>query len=729
MFLEKNESIACSNETNPGNELFGYSQLVFPAPTYRELTEFHLKRVELDNAGNKRSKQALDNERSTLNNWVAKLGLDPFGAVGEELGIRFNESLAEYVTALEDGDLARQTISGRKSIVRKFRESFLEFKRTSGLPQDFSGALRSLAELAGISIRKLSKKTGISRSTVYHWVGGNYFPSRSSLEKIRKLEKFFDIAEGTLSSRLPDVIWVKEPPRSCSTPWRKNQRDLLKLKYLLKCFPDRLCVEWDELFLFYTDEQWVRSQGLKRKGEWRIRWNNGKCPTADFHLSQLHSFFGYLCLPTTNNDKRITGLGFKPEDLTLALLTDADLVIKYLYFMKGRSVLKSFNRTTLSFLHFCLMLLRDKTGYLRQLPRFGALLAMPVVGADWSSWCKKNRKKIRKFLRTITESKKDGVRMTRNSFEPVIEIIKERQHPLSALFDLAGRLESLTPLLEKGCRGRLAVHCRSIFHLRFISSNPLRIENFSMMTFIPKHHASYERVCETFRRKRERNQQIDYVELYVETTPESNLYQRRDGSWRLRFNERDFKNEKGIGVEEGVLSAPYDIAVVPSVWPSLAEYMFRHRPVLNQLLRDKLQLVRPARGLASLSPEEELSILHCPYVFRPLSTGMECVSLDKLSEGYGASQIPPERLSNQILALTSKYLPECKGFCAHACRHLVATEYIKNHPDGYEEAAVALHNTAAIVRKHYAWVEVGDLIKPWSNYHEELKEKYDKGEI
>jgi hypothetical protein len=58
----------------------------------------------------------------------------------------------------------------------------------------------------------------------------------------------------------------------------------------------------------------------------------------------------------------------------------------------------------------------------------------------------------------------------------------------------------------------------------------------------------------------------------------------------------------------------------------------------------------------------------------------------------------------------------------------VTSDYIKNHPRGYEEAA-ALHNTAATVRKHYAWIEVSDLIKPWSNYHEQLKEKYDKGEI
>jgi hypothetical protein len=82
-----------------------------------------------------------------------------------------------------------------------------------------------------------------------------------------------------------------------------------------------------------------------------------------------------------------------------------------------------------------------------------------------------------------------------------------------------------------------------------------------------------------------------------------------------------------------------------------------------------------------------------------------------------------------LLKLTSKYLPESKGFCANACRHLVATEYIKNHTDGWEVAAAALHNTSAMVRKHYAWVEADDLIRPWSNHHEDIKRQHDRGEI
>lgn len=114
-------------------------------------------------------------------------------------------------------------------------------------------------------------------------------------------------------------------------------------------------------------------------------------------------------------------------------------------------------------------------------------------------------------------------------------------------------------------------------------------------------------------------------------------------------------------MEEDVLSSPYDVPVLPSVWPSLVEYLFGgHRTVLNESLRDKLRQVRSARGLPPLSPEEELAILHCPYVFRPGTHEIKRMGLKRL-EGHGTAQIKPRVLSRQILVFTRKYLPNCKG--------------------------------------------------------------------
>jgi hypothetical protein len=438
----------------------------------------------------------------------------------------------------------------------------------------------------------------------------------------------------------------------------------------------------------------------------------------------------------------MAGLGLSLEDLSLGLLTVSDIGIKFLHFLRQRSVSGTFNYGTLRFLQLVLMLTDGETGYLRQLPEFGAKLPRPVAESDWPQWCEENHRKYKEFEAKILgkdDNRKKGkrrkkgrrslVKVTRDPFEPVRDIIRERQHPITALFDLSSRLESLTPLLERGSKEVLACHGRSVFQVRLIGSNPLRGQNFSMMTHIPLSRDSFERAREVFRRCREKKRLPVLSELYVETAGNSNLYQNRDGSWRLRFDDRDFKNERGGDIERGVMNSAYDVPVVSTVWPALMEYLFMHRPVLNEAIRDALVKVRAERGLPTLTPEEELATVECPYVFRPTSKCVIHLSDDQLMGGYGTSQMSVASLSRQIFILTSKYLPESKGFSAHACRHLVATEYIKNHPDGWVVAAVALHNTVEMVKKHYSWVEVGDLIKPWNSYYEDLHAKYDRGEM
>ena len=698
------------------------------AITYSQLKEFHLERCGVDKDGKQRPKQSLKNECSAINSWLKYHDLTPAHPVAEELGLKFCQCLPQYLTALGQQELSERTVSDRKSIIIKLRESFIAFERINDLPKNFSSALKHLIDTASISVPELAHATSISKEVIITLTGGVRIPSCNSLAHIKRLERFFNLTPGTLSAKLPDAIWLKGPIRSCTTDWRKHQSGLLRLKYRLPNLTEQLQREWHEFMLSCTDSQWANEQGLRTNSNWHVRWNNGRCGTAEFYYNLLQSYFGFLNLPM-NEDKRISGLGLSLPDLSLALLTDADLIMKYLYFMKGRSFSQSFNTATFNFLQLCMMLTRKKTGYLWQLPQFGAKLPRPVAESEWQSWCEKNRKKLRKFRKRIKRSKQDRVGMTRNPFEAVIDIIKERQHPITALFDLASRLESLTPLLEKGSKTVLAAHRRSIFQVRLISSNPLRSENFSMMTYIPEDYGALEQACNLYQQYKDRQQECDTSRLYVAANSESNLYQRRDGSWRLRFKEEDFKNWKGVALEPGVRRASYDVEVVPSVWPALMEYLFRHRAVLNEGLLHVLRSIVSARALPALTPEQESAILRCPYVFRPFPSGILAMPQDKFKIEYCSQQWSAKAFSAHMFSLTARYLPESKGFCAHACRHLVATEYIKNYPNGYEEAAVALHNTADMVRKHYSWVEVSDLIKPWSNHHEEIKGKHDRGEV
>ncbi len=65
-----------------------------PSFTYDCLTMHHLERRRFDKDGNERPAQSLSNEESAIESWLDFLKLGPADLVGEEVGIRFNECLA-----------------------------------------------------------------------------------------------------------------------------------------------------------------------------------------------------------------------------------------------------------------------------------------------------------------------------------------------------------------------------------------------------------------------------------------------------------------------------------------------------------------------------------------------------------------------------------------------------------------------------------------------------------
>lgn len=712
--------------------------------TTREVLDSHLERVKADEDGNPRSRGSLKNHRSAgrsfLNYFLTAAerrsgppreqgrlsGGDAGDAVDlNELLLNFSQTLIAYLAKQEAEGKSAHTLNDRRSILLSLRETCLELSKTSGLPEELGPAIRYLCEIRGLTLAELTRESGVSVFALGQLLAG-CLPSPATLAAVGLLEVFFKLTPGTLLTKLPDAVRQlnKDLPIG-GTPWREHQKALTRSRYWLHQFPDHLQREWDLLFKFFTDPDWAEEQGFETNSEWRIRASNGTCPTARINLNKLRSFFGYLLLDADNPDPWQRGQGYVPERLTLVLLACPDLVEGHLEFVRIRSYGQRYNHYTKGFFCFCEQLLRPGTGFLRQQPVFGGRLPQPVSEGDWDRWCDARLREIQKIRGRIFPSRKGKRRknqakptgMTRDPFAAVRHYIEELDHPITVLWDLAARMHALTPFLRKGSKGRLATLSRDLLLVEMLAANPLRCENYAMLTYVPCDRGAYREACELYR------QTGSVAGVYLETDAASKLYQKRDGSWWLRFNPEDFKNE------DGAASEPYDVPLIEDVLPALFEYLFRQRPVLLEVLKEAVRNFRAKHNLPGLSAEDELLIDNSPYLFRPNERSFYGLSKEERAGFKGGKQMSAWAISEIIYRRSRRHLPSCKGFCAHACRHIVASHYIKNDPDGWEVAAAALHDRIETVRKHYAWVRAADRIKPWNLHYAELRRRYEAGEL
>src|SRR5205085_8458125 len=119
------------------------------------------------------------------------------------------------------------------------------------------------------------------------------------------------------------------------------------------------------------------------------------------------------------------------------------------------------------------------------------------------------------------------------------------------------KTKSLTPLFAKCYSSTHVIHVRDIFLIKLLDSNPLRAENLSMMTYLPLHHDAFDATCESYRKWYSFGRTPDASKFFTETDRSSNLYQKPDGSWWLRFDPEDFKSLRPSGPR-----IPYDVPVV-----------------------------------------------------------------------------------------------------------------------------------------------------------------------
>jgi transcriptional regulator with XRE-family HTH domain/integrase len=667
------------------------------------LIDFHIGNLREELGRKNRLGGCINNHMTAINKWLEyatwknsqlhpqeqRAEASPGDLIGAEMGDDFRQRLIEHLAELENDQLALSTINNRKSLLSKWRESYFLLKETVGLPEGFGEALDVLLEKRGMSISHVARSCNTSVSTLLRWKRGETRPNSMSLKCVAALEVYFGLPADTLliktgSSAAPGL---RPDGVECrSTPHRRYVSELRKKPYKLvaDAFNDRQRQEWRDLFRFYTNHAWVAAQGLERNRRgWRTRRNDQKNSTGEMKLRYLQNFYGYLCLPYVPEspvfrgvefdpdngehngvrglDPHLVGMGFEPERLSLALFVDTNLIHSHIEFLRGRAFGHVYNTYVRGFLNFCRQLVLPTKGFLWQHARFGVEIDPRILSEiEWRERCEEAHRRIKNIIRNLesSEDESEKFRQSRDtSLRVVRPLIREREHPISVLTDIAEGLRSAFNLARTPA-GK-AVLFRNMVIVEFLASNPMRAINMVEMRYI----------------KGSKGDEEDSV----------NLYKIADGTYRLKYEVWELKN--------GAHRGRYDLPVSSELTHDLDEYLEVWRP----LLADAGE---------------------CHYVFRP-ALNKSAAGRKSGSNGRSKNAVRPitvNYFSRIINSASRRFVPNCAGFGPHAARHFAATEWLKFNPSAYAVAATILHDSEKMAKEAYSWVTPNDIIPFWMRH-------------
>jgi hypothetical protein len=257
--------------------------------------------------------------------------------------------------------------NNRVSHLRKIEKTAKEIILAHRLPESFNEALALLVECSGLSKKAICEFTRINYSTLCRWIDGEYAPSEKNQGVICKLEDLFCFRAGTLEQRFPQRPGYSIKRREgVRTDYGKKVQKLSQDPYRYNRPCKAIKEEWHDLVHFFTVAFFLDDK--ERNSKWRVKpkrmsssnhdkWyaqaSGGICSIAAIKWAMISAFLGFLMLPHDQG-----GCALAERELSLALLSDPELVVKYINFRRDRS--GCFTSETGAFLHFCAMLLRKK---------------------------------------------------------------------------------------------------------------------------------------------------------------------------------------------------------------------------------------------------------------------------------------------------------------------------------------------------------------------------------
>jgi integrase len=600
--------------------------------TYQELIA-HRKR-ELNTAAEPHAltdTQVFRNNLSTLHSFLAFCGKTDEATVGREMTIAYAERRDAYLESLTS-TLSERTVSDRRSHLRGWQRAAEELFSPSAKPVEpkaessFHQVLRLALANAACAPKTVAREAGASTSAMARWLKGA-FPNCRAFPSVRRIEEALGLERDALVQLIPKV--ARDLSKSAtSIAFRERHKRNVQTRYWLREdeLSPSMTEEWSSLFHYKT----CHSPALERarRGKWRMlphakiafevpsyaRRDNRGCVTAVIVMKRLRSFFGYLALPEQEG-----GFGLPKERAqSLAWLVVPSAIDGYLNFLTERSDGAVHNGQA-GFCGIGASLTHPQTGYLTQQPDFAKKLPKRILKGKWVDTCAEAH-------RLYSQWKAEAIDLSRKPNEPIQGLLAMSE-PLAPLFQAVKSLDYLAAQSPWGSLEE-AIHKRDALLLSMLMANPLRARNYILMSW--------------------------------NEAGSGNLHRREDGTWRLRFEAADFKNDRNSAQRD------YDAPLPSFLSARIEEYLMEYRP--------RLLLKNP----------------NCSLVF-PTKTGST----------FG-------KIGHQLRVVTRRHIPQTPGFGPHAVRHLVATDYLRKHPNDFLTVAQLLHDKLETVLQAYAHLRQDD---------------------
>ncbi len=543
------------------------------------------------------------------------------------------------------------------------------------------GALKvEIARAAGITPQFLSaiRRVGVIRPIA----------TPKNVAAATRLEEVLGVSTGSLSSRLSATRWQRtvrtktklEADRKASNRgkvfFNAIRYRLAEMPPVLEAFFQRMEAWKSTSHVLYN----LAGEPLERPSKtWRVvPSSNPPKASADIHRNRIRTIVGWLMLPTTEQAavafvlenctwpkkklgeaeakilaRHFIGKGLAADKITPAHLVDPEILGEFFEWRKARNGFVEDAYVVDAMMH-----LTPEVGFLAQqveLVWHYPKLSLEPVDIDGPDGIQAYLVRTSQWTLKAARWMKQVKGLFPFTSSDRAGIAGKRLQPILAQKDLMGVVDGIIQA-HAAARpvGRLKQGHSGAYFLAVWVRDQLLLR---MLASNPLRNRNFR--------------EMRYLEKPT-SDDLGNLYRDANGGWRLRFQPFEMKNEKGAASEL------YDVPVPADLWPLVDSYILKARPIL-----------------------------------------MDGKTTDAVFLNRNGKPFKVAGLSAVVKTLTGRYLqgmPDVYGFATHAFRHIIATAWLRAHPEDYLTVAHILHDKLQTVLDNYAHVTPTDGLVRYSGW-------------